>query len=220
MTAEARIARHRELAEGMMESYREGYKTGTLNPPLFGPLMPRSQDSTFHVLSSGTVSQVGGIPDFPSIGGVSAAEAEMKFAWWQIPNFRLTESHIFPTEEGVAVFWKVEGEVADTPRARSLGVAGKTLQFDEIDIFTINDEGEITRQAEIFTASEAITPLCGAGAEENTGEQQAPGDGGFSIANYVDRLSRFSDRDKPTKFTRQVPHWFVDGKVVPMPSTD
>ncbi|MGC4252207.1 MAG: hypothetical protein QM605_12315, partial [Sphingobium sp.] len=150
--------------------------------------------------------------EFPD--GLNVVEAEMRFYWEQIPNWRAVEAHIFPTEDSVAIYWTIEGEPKDTPRARSLELAGKTLRCDEVDIWTFNEEEQLTRHVLIVTASEGLFHLCSDHAQIDT----------EGVDAYIDELTRTEatgtvvDPNKPTKPHARTPQWFVDGKVIPMPS--
>ena len=113
-----------------------------------------------------------------------------------VPDWHVTESAIFPSEEGVAIFVAFEGTAADNVRARSLGLANQRLRLEDAEVWFTNEDFEITKHVQEIPRIEAAIALCfgtDVAAEINGGSGEAY----IAAVQRFMETGQFVDPDQP-----------------------
>ncbi|MGC4252208.1 MAG: hypothetical protein QM605_12320 [Sphingobium sp.] len=203
-----RIQRNYEIGKHWVTSYVDGYKTQTI--PRDTNLFRYAPNAVMYA------ARVGETEMMEELAAANFDEIEAKVFWAMVPDWRATHYEIYPSEEGVLVWTVFEGTVADNARSRSLDLAGKTLRFDEVDVFLTNEDFEIVRRMchGDINQCDAVIQLCmGVSAF-----QPAAAD------DYSAAMARLAagqpvvDPDQPTAPIPPSRYWLADGKLVPMPA--
>jgi len=125
--ANDRVARNLEIARKFFDAYHESVARGRLDNAF-----DRDDFAEHWVLFSPWLGEVEQVADS---GYTALADSEHRKIWTRLPDYKMDDFAAWPTDDGCAWRWRVNGHSAD----------GTYYEFWEQMFADIDDEGKITR---------------------------------------------------------------------------
>lgn len=211
MTRDELIAWHRRVAEEFTKAHVDAHETGRIvRDPTYWNFAP---DATVQSWDSGGAEYPKG--DWgTALKDADSQEARMIYD--VIPDFRAVESQVFANEACGAVYTVYEGTAKDTPRARSMGLGGKTIRMADFNIYVINEDCQIVKQIILSSSHHAVVALALQGWAGQAGGADALGAGeDYDRAVYAfAEKGRIVDPDVPITPVHGLIPWYADGERV------